>query len=263
MNVAVGRQTLLDNLFILPIEIFCLQSVFSGSLFAFSHNSGTWFISCLMICYVVFPLIQILLSNVSKKRIVTLLFGGIVLCIYAPFVADYFQTSDLYTNPFFRTVEFSVGILLAQVNVNFSNIGYSKYLKYFRGISALIISSIVLLFGVSIIHHYEIGNRCLVTVPCFSVIIMALGHLTLPRLLHSRAILYLSKISYAFFLSQFFVWYPLKYIMLHTGALSNLVLISITFTASICLSILLHEFVEKRCSQYLRIKLINHDIRYT
>ena len=49
--------SLLKNIVLIPIEILGLQTVFC-SLFGETHNGGTWFISCLIFCYAVFPLLQ-------------------------------------------------------------------------------------------------------------------------------------------------------------------------------------------------------------
>ena len=64
--IFLGRETILQNIIIAPIEILGLQSAFS-SLFGYSHNGGTWFISCILLCYVFFPLIQNIVKQMEIK----------------------------------------------------------------------------------------------------------------------------------------------------------------------------------------------------
>ena len=78
-----GTYSVMDELRLAPIEILGLQSVFH-SLFSLSHNGGTWFVSCILLCYLVYPLLQEVARQISTKaRLVLLcLFAGILL--YAP-----------------------------------------------------------------------------------------------------------------------------------------------------------------------------------
>ena len=57
--VAKGIPALWEELILFPVETLGIQSVFS-TLFPYSHNGGSWFISCILICYFVFPLIHLL-----------------------------------------------------------------------------------------------------------------------------------------------------------------------------------------------------------
>ncbi|MFQ8841409.1 MAG: acyltransferase family protein [Clostridium fessum] len=62
------RGNLLDELLLLPIEALGIQSVFT-TLFPISHNDGTWFVSCILICYLIYPFMQEVIkqSNVQQK----------------------------------------------------------------------------------------------------------------------------------------------------------------------------------------------------
>ena len=71
------HETWKEQLLLFPIEALGLQSVFS-SLISVSHNGGTWFISCLVICYLLFPFVQWVCSRLNNKELVTLSF----LCFY-------------------------------------------------------------------------------------------------------------------------------------------------------------------------------------
>lgn len=51
-----------DNLLLLPLELLGIQAPFHGSMLI-GHNSGTWFVSCLLFCYLLFPL----MAEITKK----------------------------------------------------------------------------------------------------------------------------------------------------------------------------------------------------
>ena len=82
-------------------SIASIHELVYSSLFSFSHNGGSWFISCLLICYFLFPLFQTLTRSISDKcRIYIIILLSSIL-LYSPFVQHYFELSSLYSNPFF------------------------------------------------------------------------------------------------------------------------------------------------------------------
>ena len=75
INVAInifrnGTTAAIEELILFPTEFLGIQSVFA-SLFPYSHNGGSWFISCILICYLLYPLLQIISrkSVLHKKRL--------------------------------------------------------------------------------------------------------------------------------------------------------------------------------------------------
>ncbi len=61
-----GKESLWQVVILSPVETLVIQSFFS-SLFDFTHNGGTWFISCLLICYLLYPYFQELIKKRRKK----------------------------------------------------------------------------------------------------------------------------------------------------------------------------------------------------
>lgn len=146
-----GLVSVRDNIILFPVETLGLQSVFS-SLFGVSHNGGTWFISCILICYAVYPFIQQLLSQIGSK---SKLFMAIVFCgilFYAPFVRKAFHLQEIYTNPFFRLLEFTIGVIVAQLNYASVN---NKILDFLKTRTSLIILSVF--FFVAVTFARRIG----------------------------------------------------------------------------------------------------------
>ena len=66
MNLSV-----IQNFVVLPVELTLLQSVF-GNSFDTLHNGGTWFVSCIFICYLLFPFLCRIILQMTKKQIVSL-----------------------------------------------------------------------------------------------------------------------------------------------------------------------------------------------
>ena len=85
--IFLGTETLRENLLLFPIEALCLQSTFS-SLFGVTHNGGTWFISCIMLAYLIYPFMQTIFRHLNNKiKIIILLkFLLVIIIIYSKFI---------------------------------------------------------------------------------------------------------------------------------------------------------------------------------
>lgn len=248
MMIIAGKQTIIDNIILLPIEILGLQSMFSGALFSYAHNGGTWFVSCLFLCYLLFPILLTWVKQLKGRSIIILLVVLLALLIGIPQVATRFDEPGMYTNPIYRMMEFSLGVVLSRLNGTSNKEKEIPWLHIFL----LLTSTCTLLIGVSKFT----GIRTAVVEICFAVIIFTIARIPFNCIKQSKAISYLSAISYAFFLGQFFVWNTLKYVMLYTGRLSNSTLILISFILCLGTSIVLHELIEKKASKYLKHKYL-------
>lgn len=245
MNIVAGKQTITDNLLLLPIEILGIQAIFPGSLFAYAHNSGTWFISCILLSYLLYPIILMGIRNMKHSALSVLLVGVIASMIYIPYIDITFSTHDLYTNPIYRLIEFSSGVLLA----------FNRCEKRLNTIYSILlaVSCILLITGISMAS----ANKYLIVAPCFATIIWCCGNIQLNS--HS-AIRYMSSLAYAFFLAQFFVWNPLKFVIFKTGRFSNEVLIIISFIACVIISVAFYEIIDKKSQKYLKKKYLNNNL---
>lgn len=253
MYIAIGQQTIIDNIVLLPVEILCIQSFFD-TLFPFAHNAGSWFISCLVACYFLFPWLNILLKQIRYKRICLLLVFIVVLLTYFPYIVERFQTSSLYTNPFFRILEFLSGMIIAQINTKDGQ--NSTFLSYLRTPKICISCAVILIGGMSLCNVYHIYCHWMPIV-FLSVILFGAGYIHFPQIWNNRYLLYLSSISYAFFLGQKFVWIPTKYVLHHTDyQIGNVTLVLITLIACVISAIILHELVENRASRFLKPRLL-------
>lgn len=260
INVAInifqnGTSAVIEELILFPTEFIGIQSVFA-SLFPYSHNGGSWFISCILICYFLYPLLQLISKRLSDKARMTiiLILSGILL--YSPFVEHYFGLQSIYSNPFFRAIEFSIGVLVSQLNMD--DITESKLISLLRKPAACIITVFCLVAGTTVAVHIGIpGDFMLynwIALPCFISLLVSLGHI---KFKENRAVRYFSNLSFSLFLSQLLVvWSSVKYLLDHVGCDVNIV--KILISAAVCFGIanFLHYCIEKPSAKYLKSKLL-------
>lgn len=253
-DVLVNHGSALTNLLLFPLELLGLQQAFH-SLFPFTHNGGTWFISCLIFCYALFPFLSRLFRciNTAGKKMLCLVLT--VICIYSPFVATYLNISDIYSNIFFRLLEFSIGILLSSLitapgktplAINTRTAAFFFCGGFFALIFLVSLGVHFSLF----VNNYMIYN--LVCLPLFCLLLIAAFYIPHAPDGISRLFSYFSKISYAFFLAQFFVWKLTSSVCSQIGTDNNLIKITISFVSCLLLSVFMHEWIEKNVRRLMQ-----------
>lgn len=243
--VGTNNLTLKQNLLIAPIELTLLQTFFEGS-FSIGANSGTWFVSCIFICYLLFPFLNNLLKQ-DGFRIKRALIVVYFICAISPFCVLAFQFGSIYSNSFFRVLEFFIGMLTAAIFLKNQN-KQSKNLGYIVALSIILFVTITLLKTQNIINY---TTSSFITIPLFSFLIYHVAKIKkifLDKILKSKILQYLSDISYAFFIAQFFTWDITKFLnknFLWLRLNANINLIILSFLICLTIAILLHEIVEK------------------
>ena len=246
-----GKGAAMQALLLFPVEFLGIQSVYS-SLFSFSHNGGSWFISCILICYFLYPLLHILTKSFSDKSRIAVILILAFLLLWSPFVQHIFHLQSIYSNPFFRALEFSIGILISQMNLADKP---CRFISFLRSPVVCIVSMICLVAGISVARMIGIPRDYMlyswVALPCFVSLVVSLGHYKFKRLQSSRVIKYFSEISFCFFLGQIiYVWYAVKYVFDYFGCGSNMLKVITSFLVVFCVANILHFFVEVPSSKY-------------
>lgn len=254
--VFFSKETPLQLLFVLPVEVLTIQAELN--LTHVFHNGGTWFISCLTICYFIYPFIQWVTNQISDKgRVKTIIFLSFIILL-SPFVGKMFDV-DTYPNPFIRLLEFCIGILLSQLNTLDS--GKNKILDLFRTELMLALSIIALVAGITLVirmgfpKSYQAYN--IIALPCFIVMMLSLSYQKF-EIKHTKTILYMSKVSYAFFMTQIFLWPLCQWLITKLGHDTNMIRIALSFVTCSIISILMYEIVDKPVGKYLRNRLMNN-----
>ena len=251
--VTLGQESVFQNLVLLPIEVLGLQSVFS-TLFPVSHNDGTWFISCLLLAYLAFPLMQEIVKQMSTRTKWMALAFCTAILLWSPLVVHTFKTDSIYANPFFRGLEFFIGVLLCSLPIR---AGIAKVLATWK---ALLVEVLLLVAGVSIAVRLNVfvGNYMLydwIVVPLFAVMILTLAGIKSPQLQGSAVLRYASAASYAFFLAQVFNTQIENWLFPLCGIQNNALQIAVSVALCAVIAIALHELVEKPCVRMLKKKL--------
>ena len=251
--VTLGQESVFQNLVLLPIEVLGLQSVFS-TLFPVSHNGGTWFISCLLFAYLAFPLMQEIVKQMSTRAKWIVLAICTAILFWSPLVVHTFKTDSIYSNPFFRGLEFFIGVLLCSLPIKAS---VAKLLATWK---AFVVEILLLVAGISIAIRLNIfvGNYMLydwIVIPLFAFMIITLAGLKSPRLQGSAVLRYASAASYAFFLAQTFNTEIENWLFATCGIQNNVLQIIMSVALCAVMAIALHELVEKPCARALKKKL--------
>ncbi|MFR8329050.1 MAG: acyltransferase family protein [Clostridium fessum] len=248
------RGNLLDELLLLPIEALGIQSVFT-TLFPISHNDGTWFVSCILICYLIYPFMQEVIkqSNVQQKMIY--FFVGLIIMLWSPIVILKFNLSNIYSNPFFRMLEFFMGAILCSLKGQIEKLPISK--KIYSPITICVEwIALIAMISVGIKLNVQVGDYMLynwIALPLFAIILVSMSGTDF-RIFNKTFIRYLCKISYAFFMAQFFVFKLTKRILSILGQDGNFLKIVLSFTLCCAFSIAFYEFIEKPISSLLKNK---------
>ena len=251
--VTLGQESVFQNLVLLPIEVLGLQSVFS-TLFPVSHNGGTWFISCLLFAYLAFPLMQEIVKQMSTRTKWIVLAVCVAVLFWSPLVVHTFKTDSIYSNPFFRGLEFFIGVLLCSLPIR------TRIAKILATWKALIVETLLLVAGISVAVRLNIfvGNYMLydwIVIPLFACMILTLAGFKSPRLQESAVLRYASAASYAFFLAQTFNTEIENWLFATCGIQNNVLQITVSVTLCTLMAIALHELVEKPCAKVLKKKL--------
>ena len=251
--VTLGQESVFQNLVLLPIEVLGLQSVFS-TLFPVSHNDGTWFISCLLLAYLAFPLIQEIVKQMSTRTKWMALAFCTAILFWSPLVVHTFKTDSIYSNPFFRGLEFFIGVLLCSLPIR---AGIAKVLATWK---VFVAEAVLLIAGISIAVRLNVfvGNYMLydwIVVPLFACMILTLAGLKSPRLQESAVLRYASAASYAFFLAQVFNTQIENWPFPLCGIQNNALQIIMSVALCVVIAVALHELVEKPCARMLKKKL--------
>ena len=251
--IILHNEDFFSTLIISPIEILGIQTVFA-SLYPVTHNGGTWFISCLLICYVLYPFVQELVKQASlKTKIICIALFSFIL-LYSPIVEWRFETQWLYANPFFRMLEFSIGVILASLKSDIDNLSFSSLIYRWRNFFA---AYIIFILGITLAVRLKIsvGNYMLyswIGLPCFIVMILCGGGVRQKVLEASRLLRYLCELSYTFFLAQLYSNYISGKIIEKYGITSNLIIILTAWSVCIVIAVALHELLEKPISKLLK-----------
>ena len=92
-----------------PLQLLLLQCI---DYYDFFINSGTWFFSCIFICYLLFPYLCSIFRRLDNRLLLIFLIVAYIINTVLPFSYDPCNI-DVYHSAFCRILEFSCGICTA------------------------------------------------------------------------------------------------------------------------------------------------------
>lgn len=251
-----SEETVMERFYLFPVEFFGIQSAFP-TLSGVFHNGGTWFISCLLFCYLLYPFFQEIVKQLSQKGKLILIFVCCIIQIVYPIVAWKLMMS-VYSNPFFRIPEFLIGIALCSLAEDFDT---QKIPAFFFSLKAFVLELALLIIVITVtIEPLHIVKDCTlynwITIPLLIAMLLTLSKVGCTNHTIAKVIRYLSSITYSFYLVQFFIWSPVRSVLARIGKNeTNWLKIGLSLAACLFFSILLHELVERPGTKYLNKKL--------
>ena len=234
-----------SDLALLPLELLGLQSLFS-STFTLSFNGGAWFVSCLLICYLLFPLVHLVLKRFNKFTLIFLVIFLSLFDIYLQFLCNFFSFGELYSAPFIRCIQFVIGCIIGAL-FREGLVRIKSYISVVGTICSIVllvvVTSILVNFGWAQDANYlqRLAMFDVVAVPCFILLIVFLGSAFCNEF---KAINIISNLSYAFFLAQLFVWTYSLWLFEIFGIKRNILKLLISFVICIITTLIFHFVVE-------------------
>lgn len=256
--IFIGKETVIQNIVLFPIEAFGLQALIPGS-FPLTHNGGTWFISCILICYLIFPFIKDFFKSINNSVRYWLLASFYILLAIIPIIQLYFRYTleSVYSNPFLRMLEFCIGVTLAAMWEEFKRVGQNSLIMFMQKKVVFFMSLVIWFISTSVPSWLNVPQVGYVAynatvIPCSMCLLTYLGTLSVKMDGNHIALLYLSSISYGFYLSQL-LSFPLSIYLLSETILSGPAGIMIAMCFSVIISIVCHELISKPAKKILMI----------
>ncbi len=239
-----------ESLLLMPIELLGIQTIYH-SLFNTLHNGGTWFISCILISYFFYPTVHSLLKAFKRKGKLLLFAVLMFILIYSIVIVNEFSLASLYSNPFYRFIEFTLGATLAGLLIDLqrepsAHVNKVHYIILFLSMVSIYYSNT---------NKVYIGSQpfyAFVSLPFLCLMFISGYHLRSTRIEKSKVLQYVSSLTYYFFLSQLFVW-KISMIILEALDLSrNRHKLMVSFSVAIIFSLALSELINKPINKILK-----------
>lgn len=252
----------------LPMELGGGQAIFVGS-FSFGHNGGTWFISCLIICYFFFPLLQILLNGLTERKLWILLIVLNGFDVYASVLVSKMEFSELYSVPWLRCVQFTIGCILAELCYTKKSVKTMKESKNINVVIAVVLLLCFMYFAVTFLARHGVYVKVkglqqymmydIVGLPSFIMLILMLEKIKCSNERIRWIISQINNLAYSFFLAQFFVWVRSAKLYAWLSVHSNKLKIIIAFVLCVLIATLFHLLIEKPVIKIFEYKRIGNN----
>ncbi len=234
---------------LLPVDLLGIQTSYN-SLFGILHNGGTWFISCLLAGYFIYPVLKAIL-HASKTRFlpyaIIIVLNAILL--YNNYLVPTFGLDGWYSSPIGRAFEFTIGVcfseLLFDISENDKTDDSNK--NWVIKLSGLFFTLLVVSYLLALVNDVSLPVILFVY---FSTIIILI-YLFLSAVIRSewleknKLLSIFSGMSYQFFLAQLFLWTLSAKVIGLLGIEGNLIKLIVSFLLCVILSFVVWKYYDK------------------
>lgn len=179
--------------------VFMVQSFIPNNHFYFSFNGLAWSISNLFFFYIMFPYLVYWFDRIRNSKLVLLFIAAMIgLFLLMQVVPEKRLHFVFYINPFFRILDFAMGILLFKLIRNWS---MGRYNKRYVLWELLAIGVLVLFYTQADYFPKVIRYSIYYWIPMFFFIgVFALQKGYLSKGLSNKVFLFLGELSFGFYL---------------------------------------------------------------
>lgn len=240
------------------VNIFLLQSFFPFQNYFFSINPPSWSISDEMFFYLIFPFLIVLFRRYGflKKMFLVIL---IILVFCVSIIPQELHKSFFYINPFVRSFDFILGILLYELyeskklNHFFNSVQKATVIEFFS----------IFLFVIFFSLHNYISRTFRFSIyywlpMSFFIFTFAQNKGILSRFLSKNILVFLGEISYGFYMFHYLV--ISVGIIIRNSYFSNIddiTLSGIFLIITIISSSLSFIYFERAANSFIKKKLIS------
>lgn len=239
-------------------HIFLIQSFIPSKVFYFNFNNPSWSISNEMFFYLLFPFLIFLFYRIKMKKIIFIYF--LIIPATLIWVNEENFHALLYINPFFRLIDFILGIFLYDI---FLKIHTKQWIIKNATLIEISTIGIFLLFYLNHGAIYQpLRYSVYYWIPMLLIIlIFAFQNGIISKFLSRRIFFLLGEISFGFYLFHILVFNYFEIIFGTPWVQNNaLVFIAISFLATLILSYLTFEYFEKPMNILVKKQFMNHKL---
>ena len=243
------------------LNISLLQSLSSKQTFPF--NGLSWFLSTTFVLHIVAIPLILLIKNIKKIKpryliLVILIFQYILIFINK----NQSLELNLYTSPFFRVFDFTIGMLVAKKFIGDKNkgncINYNLY-------EVSVISIFFIMYLISLFSSYNIEYGLSYYSPVFilGIYIMAFEKGCISKLLSSNILQKIAVFSFEFYMVHELILIVFRRVFVNIQyhwLIKNMIIATQSFIISITLAIILNRYVTKKGKLHFRKSIIKEGV---
>ena len=253
---------------LLPVDLLGIQTLYR-TLFGVLHNGGTWFISCLFLAYVLYPVIKGVSETKKAYAPALILIVAHFILAYSNTIIPQYSLDSLYSNPIARSAEFMIGVVFSELVVSY--VAYKqlsdkpKKDRYILPSGLLrnpwVVMSILLVISVVLAVLCHAGLKATVfqylVIPVILLLLVASVYLRCESLENSSILSMVSGMTYQFFLMQLFLWNLTAWVFeVFRMAGSNTERICVSLILCTVVSLLIWKFYDKPVKNLLKKRLL-------